>query len=37
VLSATWFVLAGMGIIFLTLCVLVVVMALLDRWLSPRA
>jgi len=34
VLHATWFVLAGMGIVFLTLGVLVVVMTLLNRWLS---
>jgi Na+-transporting methylmalonyl-CoA/oxaloacetate decarboxylase gamma subunit len=34
VLSATWFVLAGMGIVFLVLGVLVLVMTLLDRWLS---
>jgi Na+-transporting methylmalonyl-CoA/oxaloacetate decarboxylase gamma subunit len=34
VLTATWFVLAGMGIVFLTLAVLVLVMSLLDRWLS---
>jgi Na+-transporting methylmalonyl-CoA/oxaloacetate decarboxylase gamma subunit len=34
VLSALWFVLAGMGIVFLTLGVLVVVMSLLNRWLS---
>jgi hypothetical protein len=37
VLSATWFALAGMGIVFLTLGVLVLVMSLLNRWLSPRA
>ena len=36
-LSATWFVLAGMAIVFLTLGVLVLVMSLLNRWLSPRA
>ncbi len=33
-LNATWFVLAGMGIVFLTLAVLVLVMTLLNRWLS---
>ena len=33
-LNATWFVLAGMGIVFLTLAVLVLVMTLLSRWLS---
>jgi Na+-transporting methylmalonyl-CoA/oxaloacetate decarboxylase gamma subunit len=37
VLNATWFVLAGMGIVFLTLGVLVLVMSLLNRWLSPSA
>jgi Na+-transporting methylmalonyl-CoA/oxaloacetate decarboxylase gamma subunit len=37
VLNATWFVLAGMGIVFLTLGVLVLVMSLLNRWLSSRA
>jgi Na+-transporting methylmalonyl-CoA/oxaloacetate decarboxylase gamma subunit len=37
VLSATWFVLAGMGIVFLTLAVLVLVMTLLNRWLTPDA
>ena len=36
-LSATWFVLAGLAIVFLTLGVLVLVMSLLNRWLSPRA
>jgi Na+-transporting methylmalonyl-CoA/oxaloacetate decarboxylase gamma subunit len=34
VLTATWFVLAGMGIVFTTLAVLVLVMTLLNRWLS---
>jgi len=34
VLNALWFVLAGMGIVFLTLGVLVLVMTLLNRWLS---
>jgi hypothetical protein len=37
VLTATWFVLAGMGIVFLTLGVLVLVMSVLNRWLSSRA
>jgi Na+-transporting methylmalonyl-CoA/oxaloacetate decarboxylase gamma subunit len=37
VLHATWFVLAGMGIVFATLTVLVVVMMLLNRWLTPPA
>jgi Na+-transporting methylmalonyl-CoA/oxaloacetate decarboxylase gamma subunit len=36
VLTATWFVLAGMGIVFLTLGVLVLVMSLLNRWLSAN-
>jgi Na+-transporting methylmalonyl-CoA/oxaloacetate decarboxylase gamma subunit len=34
VLNALWFVVAGMGIVFLTLGVLVLVMTLLNRWLS---
>ncbi len=34
-LNATWFVLAGMGIVFATLSVLALVMTLLDRWLGP--
>jgi Na+-transporting methylmalonyl-CoA/oxaloacetate decarboxylase gamma subunit len=29
--------LAGMGVVFLTLGVLVLVMTLLNRWLSPNA
>jgi Na+-transporting methylmalonyl-CoA/oxaloacetate decarboxylase gamma subunit len=37
VLQATWFVLAGMGIVFLVLGVLVLVMTLLNRWLAPNA
>jgi Na+-transporting methylmalonyl-CoA/oxaloacetate decarboxylase gamma subunit len=37
VLSATWFVLAGMGIVFATLGLLALVMILLNRWLTPRA
>lgn len=36
-LNATWFVLAGMGIVFATLAALVAVMTLLNRWLGPRA
>jgi Na+-transporting methylmalonyl-CoA/oxaloacetate decarboxylase gamma subunit len=36
VLTATWFVLAGMGIVFVTLAVLVLVMTLLNRWLTPE-
>jgi Na+-transporting methylmalonyl-CoA/oxaloacetate decarboxylase gamma subunit len=36
VLNATWFVLAGMGVVFLTLALLVLVMSLLNRWLSPE-
>jgi Na+-transporting methylmalonyl-CoA/oxaloacetate decarboxylase gamma subunit len=36
VLSATWFVLAGMGIVFLTLALLVLVMTLLNRWLTSE-
>ena len=36
-LNATWFVLAGMGVVFLTLGVLVLVMTLLNRWLASRA
>ncbi len=35
-LQATWFVLAGMGIVFATLGLLVLVMALLNRWLGPK-
>ena len=35
-LSATWFVLAGMGIVFVTLGLLVLVMMLLNRWLTPE-
>ena len=35
-LSALWFVLAGMGIVFLTLGVLVLVMSALNRWLSAE-
>ena len=34
-LRATWFVLAGMGIVFTTLGVLVLVMTTLNRWLKP--
>jgi Na+-transporting methylmalonyl-CoA/oxaloacetate decarboxylase gamma subunit len=35
VIKATWFVLAGMGIVFATLTVLVLVMTVLNRWLPP--
>jgi len=35
VLKATWFVLAGMAIVFATLSVLVLVMSALNRWLRP--
>ena len=34
-LSAAWFVLAGMGIVFGTLALLVLVMTVLARWLTP--
>jgi Na+-transporting methylmalonyl-CoA/oxaloacetate decarboxylase gamma subunit len=36
VLKATWFVLAGMGIVFATLAVLALAMAALMRWLGPE-
>jgi Na+-transporting methylmalonyl-CoA/oxaloacetate decarboxylase gamma subunit len=36
VLSAAWFVLAGMAIVFTTLGVLVVVMTALNRLLMPK-
>jgi Na+-transporting methylmalonyl-CoA/oxaloacetate decarboxylase gamma subunit len=35
VLRAAWFVVAGMGIVFATLTVLVLVMSVLNRWLAP--
>ena len=35
-LNATWFVLAGMAIVFATLGLLVLVMNALNRWLRPR-
>jgi len=35
-LNAAWFVLAGMGIVFATLSLLVVVMMALNRWVEPR-
>ena len=35
-LRATWFVLAGMGIVFATLGLLVLVMTILNRWLKPK-
>lgn len=36
-LKAAWFVLAGMGIVFATLALLVLVMSLLTRWLGPES
>lgn len=36
-LKATWFVLAGMAIVFATLSALAVAMAALNRWLKPGA
>lgn len=36
-LKAIWFTLAGMGIVFATLTVLVLVMSALGRWLGPGA
>lgn len=35
-LKATWFVLAGMGIVFATLSLLALVMTALNRWLRPE-
>lgn len=35
-LKATWFVLAGMAIVFATLSLLVLVMMGLNRWLQPK-
>jgi Na+-transporting methylmalonyl-CoA/oxaloacetate decarboxylase gamma subunit len=35
VIRATWFVLAGMGMVFATLTVLVLVMIALNHWLAP--
>ena len=35
-LNATWFVLAGMGIVFATLSLLALVMTALNRWLGPE-
>lgn len=35
-LNALWFVLGGMAIVFATLGLLLVVMAGLNRWLSPK-
>ena len=35
-LTATWFVLAGMGIVFATLSVLMLVMSALNRVLGPE-
>jgi len=37
VLVAVWFVLAGMGIVFATLSVLMLAMAALGRWLGAEA
>ncbi len=34
-LAATWFVLAGMAIVFATLLLLVLSMTVLNRWLGP--
>jgi Na+-transporting methylmalonyl-CoA/oxaloacetate decarboxylase gamma subunit len=36
VLNATWFVLAGMGIVFATLSILALAMTALNRWLGPE-
>lgn len=35
-LNATWFVLAGMGIVFATLGLLMLAMTVLNRWLRPK-
>ena len=35
-LRATWFVLAGMGVVFATLGLLVLVMTVLNRWLGAK-
>ena len=35
-LKATWFVLAGMAIVFATLSLLVLVMTARNRWLRPE-
>ena len=35
-LRATWFVLAGMGVVFATLGLLVLMMALLNRWFGGK-
>ncbi|MEK6666933.1 MAG: hypothetical protein AABZ20_10970 [candidate division NC10 bacterium] len=35
-LKTTWFVLAGMAIVFATLGLLVLVMTALNRWLRPE-
>ncbi|MBI2525884.1 MAG: OadG family protein [Candidatus Rokubacteria bacterium] len=34
--NATWFVLAGMGIVFATLGLLVLAMSALNRWFGPE-
>jgi hypothetical protein len=36
-LEAVWFVLAGTGLVFLTLGFLLLVMIGLTRWLKPKA
>jgi Na+-transporting methylmalonyl-CoA/oxaloacetate decarboxylase gamma subunit len=36
VLNATWFVLAGMAIVFGTLSLLILAMIALNRWLRPE-
>lgn len=35
-LNATWFVLAGMAIVFATLSLLILAMIALNRWLGPE-
>lgn len=35
-LKATWFVLAGMGIVFATLSLLALAMTAMNRWLRPE-
>lgn len=36
-LKATWFILAGMAIVFATLSLIVLMMMALNRWLPPEA
>jgi len=36
VLKATWFVLAGMGIVFATLSLLALAMVAMNRWFRPE-